>query len=159
MSCLILDTCKAGTLLHLLCHSIFSCRWIAYVVKLKQILTVFGCVAIDNCTAIPSVTVPLGRSCSIIVWCSVGMFHPLLCPTCLVCGIAPGVESTVSSLLLVRMDLRWNNFDRVTRMSCLTFPPSGFVEPKNMILPLSEYEAHDDNFNEQRHDDNVEQRK
>ena len=47
---------------------------------------------------------PTGEELFYLVWCSVGTLHPLLCPTCSGCGIALGVESTVSSPLLVRMD-------------------------------------------------------
>jgi hypothetical protein len=52
----------------------------------------------DNCTAIPSVTVPLGRSCFILVWCSVGTLHQRFC---------------VLSALGVGLLLEWNIVERV----------------------------------------------
>ena len=89
MSCLILDPqmlsryfifCFIALLMLLDCsrdETIFDNGWSA---------------ANDNCTAIPSVTVPLGRSCFILVWCSVGTLHQFLCPLCSGCWFAPGVE-------------------------------------------------------------------
>jgi hypothetical protein len=89
ISCLILDNWSVGTLLHLLCLASST------VVGLLPWWNNFDGgwpVANDNCTAFPSVIVPLGGSCSILVWCSVGMIHQCLCPHCSRCWIAPWVE-------------------------------------------------------------------